>query len=185
MEIRNYKRINEKKIVLLKRDNITFVPRVYDQVFPETSGLVTLESKIYVSKDKPQKTMRGVRSHSKNSTGTSLLPKVSGLVYHGNTCYVNSVMQCINCITPLVAYFLGYAYLVDVNPSSSYDGTIAGEVGAAFSAVVAGGKNPVFLLALKSKVGEFHHQHSGSEQNDPHEFLNVFASLAARRPQGR
>ena len=41
MEIRNCKRINEKKIVLLKRDNTTFVPSVLDQVFPETSGLVT------------------------------------------------------------------------------------------------------------------------------------------------
>ena len=77
MEIRNYKRINEENIALLKRDNTTFVPRVYDQVFPETSGLVTHKSKIYVSKDNPQKTMRGVCSQSKNSTGTSLLPKVS------------------------------------------------------------------------------------------------------------
>ena len=32
-------------------------------------------------------------------------------------------------------------------------------------------KNPVSLLALKGKVGEFHHQFSGSEQNDSHEFL--------------
>ena len=119
MEIRNYKRINEEKIVLLKRDYTTFIPRVYDQVFPETSGLVTLESKIYVSKDNLQKTMRGVCSHSKNSTGTSLLPKVSGLINHGNTCYMNSMMQCLNCVTPLVAYFLGNAYLVDVNPLSS------------------------------------------------------------------
>ena len=46
----------------------------------------------------------------------------------------------------------------DVDPSSSYDGTIAGEVGAAFSAMVAGRKNPVSPLALKGKVGEFHHQ---------------------------
>ena len=55
--------------------------------------------------------------------------------------------------------------------SSSHDGTIAGEVGAAFSAMVAGRKNSVSLLALKGKVGEFHHQFSGSEQNDSHEFL--------------
>ena len=42
---------------------------------------------------------------------------------------------------------------MNVNPSRSYDGTIAGEVGAAFSDMVAGRKNPVSLLALKSKVG--------------------------------
>ena len=58
-----------------------------------------------------------------------------------------------------------------VNPSSSYDSTIAGEVGAAFSAMVAGRKKPVSLLALKGKVGEFHNQFSGSEQNDSREFL--------------
>ena len=37
--------------------------------------------------------------------------------------------------------------------------------------MVAGRKNPVSLLALKGKVGEFHHQFSGSEQNDSHELL--------------
>ena len=77
----------------------------------------------------------------------------------------------LNFVTPLVAYFLGDTYLVDVNPSSSYDGTTAGEVGAAFSAMVAGSKHPISLLALKGKVGEFYHQFSGSEQNDSHKFL--------------
>ena len=61
-------------------------------------------------------------------------------------------MQYLNSVTPLVSCFLGDAYLVEVNPSSSSDGTIAGEMGAAFSAVVAGRKNPVSLLALKGKV---------------------------------
>ena len=50
---------------------------------------------------------------------------------------------------------------MDLSPSSSYDGTIAGEVGAAFRAMVAGRKNPVSLLE----------QFSDSEQNDSHEFL--------------
>ena len=74
-------------------------------------------------------------------------------------------------ISFLVTCLVGDAYLVDVNPSSSYGGTIAREVGAAFSAMMAGRKNPVSLLALKGKVGEFHHQFSGSEQNGSHDFL--------------
>ena len=61
--------------------------------------------------------------------------------------------------------------MVDVNPSNYYDGTITGEVRAAFSAMVTSRKNPVSLLAQKGKVGEFHSQFSGSEQNDSHEFL--------------
>ena len=85
-------------------------------------------------------------------------------------------MQCLNCVTPLVAYFQGDAYLVDVNPSSSCDGTIVGEVGAPFSTMVTDRKNPVSLLALKSKVGEFHHQFFGSEQNDSHEFLTYLVA---------
>ena len=60
---------------------------------------------------------------------------------------------------------------MDVNPSSSYDGTIAEEVGDAFSAMVAGRENPVSLLVLKGKVGEFHCQFSGSGQNASHDFL--------------
>ena len=43
-------------------------------------------------------------------------------------------MQCLNCVTPLVACFLGDAYLVTVR---SCDSTIAGDVGAAFSAMVS------------------------------------------------
>ena len=56
---------------------------------------------------------------------------------------------------------------MDANPSSSYDGTIVGEVGDAFSAMVAGKKSPVSLLALKSKVGELHHQFSRSDRMIP------------------
>ena len=37
--------------------------------------------------------------------------------------------------------------------------------------MVTGRKNPVSLLALKGKIGEFHHQFFGSKQNDSHEFL--------------
>ena len=68
-------------------------PLLLDQVFPETSGFLTLESKIYVSKDNPQKAMGGVRSHSKNSTETSLLPKVSGFINHGNGIFILKIIS--------------------------------------------------------------------------------------------
>ena len=62
---------------------------------------------------------------------------------------MNSVMLCFNCVTPLVAYFLGDAYLVDANPSSSYDGTISWEAGAAFSGMVAGRKEPCLSVGAE------------------------------------
>ena len=54
---------------------------------------------------------------------------------------------------------------------SSYGGTVAWEVGAAFISMTTGKKSPVSLRALKSKVGDLHHQFSGCGQHDSHEFL--------------
>ena len=84
---------------------------------------------------------------------------------------MNSVMQCLNCLAPLVKFFTKDAHLEEVTSLVSSCGTVANEVGAIFSAMLTGRRSPLSLMALKSKVGELCHQFSGCEQQDSHEFL--------------
>ena len=85
---------------------------------------------------------------------------------------MNSVIQCLNCLAPLVKFFFTKnAHLEEVTSPVSSGGTVANEVGAIFSAMLTGRRSPLSLVALKSKVGELCHQFSGCGQQVSNEFL--------------
>ena len=77
---------------------------------------------------------------------------------------MNSVMQCLNCLAPLVKFFTKDAHLEEVTSPVSSDGTVTNEVGVIFSAMLTGRRSPFSLMALKCKVGELCHQFSGFER---------------------
>ena len=74
------------------------------------------------------------------------------------------MMQCFNCLAPLVKFFTKGAHLVEVTSPVSSGGIVANEAGAILSAMLTGRRGPLSLMALKSKVGELCHQFSGCEQ---------------------
>ena len=164
---------------------------MYEQVFPKTCKLVTFGSKTSTSivNNQGSKITPGLFDFSRKTNissaddHTSLKPP--GLVNLGNSCYMNSVMQCLNCLAPLVKFFTKDAHLEEVTSPVSSGGNVANEVGAIFSEMLIGRRSPLSLMALKSRVGELCHQFSGSEQQDSHEFLIYLFTWMHEELRGR
>ena len=89
---------------------------------------------------------------------------------------MNSVMQCLNSLTPLVTYFKGEDYLRDIHPKSKYNGTLASEVGAAFKTMNSRA-GPISLSSLKKLIDNLYSPFKGFRQEDAHEFLIKLVEL--------
>ncbi|KAJ7393971.1 Ubiquitin carboxyl-terminal hydrolase 8 [Desmophyllum pertusum] len=98
---------------------------------------------------------------------------LTGLRNLGNTCYMNSVVQCLSSVAPLAAYFISGAYREDINRSNR-DGT-RGELAENFSVLVRVMHSGQFKFVspgeFKRTVGKFKSQFSGYDQQDSQELL--------------
>lgn len=99
----------------------------------------------------------------------------TGLINLGNTCYMNSIIQCLSNTTPLRDYFLSRAYTEDLNKKKT-EWTVTREIVRLFDNIW-GSDCIIEPKSFKSVLSDNQHLFMGFRQHDSHEVLIFILDL--------
>uniref|UniRef100_A0A8C9YGG8 Ubiquitin carboxyl-terminal hydrolase n=1 Tax=Sander lucioperca TaxID=283035 RepID=A0A8C9YGG8_SANLU len=136
-------------------------------------------SNTYEQLNKPDSTVQdaglfqGQVASSYNYRESQSQPGLCGLSNLGNTCFMNSALQCLSNASPLTEYFLNDQYEAEINRENPLG--MRGEIAEAYADLVKqmwlSRSSYVAPRTFKTQVGRFAPQFSGYQQQDSQELL--------------